>query len=214
LMTAQMRAFNLDAEQKSDTQRIWISACYHYENIFGHEVCIDPSMGRPAIDNMPGCTSATVSDSGQGGPVGVSKVEVSYRTDDQPLGDGAPVSTPTSNPDRVKPMFRIYFKNFGSGEIISPSSVAECGAVESIAGKNPVTIKVDASYFDIPMTCTPRNPAGDVVLALQDDTRYIECIYEAGVKRAEQSFYVPLVVKFEYGYKQTWTKSVEVKASR
>jgi hypothetical protein len=218
LMTARMRALSLLPGQESQTKPVRVTACYLYKNIFAEEVCIDPREGMPGIDTEGGCKPQTVRSGGQGGPVGVSKVEVSFDYTGGEADEDMEIMRMEMPADRILPIFTIYLKNFGKGTIVDPQQVgAACGLGEIDTITEHYPVRFTAYYFDLPLVCDfqddpySEDDEPGVIIPEEGEARF-SCWLREGIPRGQTSFYVPLVVEFDYGYKITETRDIRVVA--
>lgn len=207
IVTARLRSAALPLNTQIMHPKIFINTCYAYESIFSKEVCIDPNP-LPGSIGEETCTVKDVTSSGQGGPVGVSKVEVLLfdpNNGDRFLGYSGESDRYTDvGTELVQPEFRIYIKNFDDGNVINAQHVSlACG--EGSEGIEFNKVDVQAFIFDNELECSE-----PTVYLSRDDNSYLSCWPRDGVRRKQSSYYAPLVVKMQYGYVDYISKSVDV----
>jgi hypothetical protein len=201
LLTAKIRVGALPTGTEVMRGNIRVQACYAYESIFAKEVCIDPNPD-PRLKSEDTCKTSDVSSSGQGGPVGVTKVQIRYQT-------GEPVTSGTSTryydvgTILVAPIFDITIKNLDNGLVFDADQVISQCSDGSASKPNIVTI--EASIFDTPLKCE-----FDHVTLVKGEAK-VTCSLVGGVRRKQNSYLTPLVVKLTYGYAQTKTQEFTIR---
>lgn len=166
---------------------IMATACYDYSTIAEMSVCIDPD---PFVTKPRACNpSNTISGSGQGGPVGISKVDV--------------------QPTQGRSIFQVFFKNFGKGDVfVSKQGTTKClpkgGGIDERAELNLVYVrKVKVGNKDITGSCRGTQ-AG--IVRLSDGVGFIYCTYDAA---GSDAFQTVLSIEIGYSYRITATRSIQ-----
>lgn len=121
--------------EKVDTT-ININLCYDYKTDLSTEFCID-AVSRTNNQKISACKTKTfTSSSGQGAPVGITKIEPELMI----------------LKDKIRPVFRIYIKNLDNGYILKPDMM--CGEQYDSKELNKLNVKAWISK-DIELKCEP-----------------------------------------------------------
>jgi len=195
-------ARGLDPQQETHTSTISATACYPYETVFTGEVCVDTDYKNLAGSNKA-CTVRDLSSSGQGAPVVISRVEVEM--------------LPSPDERSVIPRFTVHVTNSGQGRILDKSIVEDFCTADIDERDEPfdvIHIKQAKLSNMYPLRCdSARDQPGTVSLARQGDT-FFRCTYEQGIPLDEGAFTTPLIITLEYGYTETISTEIEIRAAR
>jgi len=157
-------------------------ACYEYQNTASPLVCVENSLYQVA-SQQKSCTVKDVSLSGQGGPVGVSYVNVEMAGS--------------------KAIFEITIKNFGTGRVISPlTSLSNCPNTLEYSDFDKVGYSVTLSGGSL-ISCKPK----DGYVRLVNNVGKIICSFNIG---NTQSYETPLMIDLDYNYMQSLRKTVKI----
>lgn len=174
---------------------ILATACYGYQNKLTTDICIDIDPYNLMPVEKP-CKITDQSFSGQGGPVGVSKIEQKTIVSDK----------------GVRPQFLIYIKNFGQGQVISKDKIQDlCGSQKiSKEDLNGITLKdLSFSQYKYPedIECEPQN------LKIFEKEEFFVCTLkdEKEILKEESSYKTSLNIEFDYGYTITKSKDITIK---
>jgi hypothetical protein len=164
--------------------RLNLLACYNYKTTASPQVCVDPLLfqvnaQQKACDYRRGISVS----GGQGGPVGVSNVNV-----DQ-VGNRA--------------IFDITISNLGSGQVLSPfANIQGCGnAVIERQDFDKVSYAVRLA--NTIGTCNPR----DGIVRLSNGRGKILCSFDIPGTSAYET---PLLIDLDYSYMQSISKQVKI----
>ena len=158
-------------------------ACYKYHTVANPLICVENSLYQTS-SQQKSCRVKDVSMSGQGGPVGVSYVDVEMAGD--------------------KAIFAITIKNFNSaGRVISPSSsLSFC----------PLNLKYsdfDQVYYSVILSggskidCKPN----DNYVKLINNQGKIICSFKIG---NTQAYETPLMIDLDYNYMEALRKPIKI----
>jgi len=158
--------------------------CYNYHTIASPSICIDPLYNQ-VVNMQKTCTPKSVSlGGGQGGPVGVSYVNV------QMMGSRA--------------TFEINVQNMGGGKVMSPTSdIRDCGK-SSIqrTDLDKVMYKVEMSS-GMPLSCKPT----DGYVRLTGNSGKIIC---SATIPDTAAYETPLKIDLDYNYMTSFTKTIKI----
>lgn len=154
--------------------------CYEYETHASIQLCVDPNPHRRSSDDA--CIPASVGTSGQGAPIGISRVEME------------------NMPGRVR--LKLTVQHYGQGEVLSTS--AQCRGI-------PARAEEDVVQFSRPVLggiqgdCTP-----DREIKLRDGRGTIICTFE--LPDPEQAAYetVLQVELFNYMIKNSVQRNIKI----
>ncbi len=160
--------------------------CYKYHTVANPLVCVENSLYQTS-SQQKSCIVKDVRMSGQGGPVGVSYVDVEMAGD--------------------KAIFAITIKNYNSaGRIISPAtSLSYC----------PTNLKYtdfDQVYYNVVLSggskidCKPNNN----YVRLNNNVGKIICSFRIG---NTQAYETPLMIDLDYNYMQGLRKPIKIIAT-
>lgn len=161
-----------------------IKTCYNYHVTATPQVCIDPLLYQ-ITQNQKICTPQNVGLSGgQGGPVGVSYVDVEMTTG--------------------KAIFSININNFGSGMVLSPYTDLQACSDASIdrTEYNKVVYTVQLSGGSV-VDCKPR----DGIVRLNNGQGKILCTFDIAGTAAYET---PLIIDLDYGYTQSQRLPIKI----
>jgi len=180
-------AVNLAAMGDAYRPSLLATACYDYSTFAELSVCIDPD---PYLTKPKACTPSNIASSGQGAPIGVSKVNV--------------------EPTKRKTIFQIYFKNFGKGDVFSSKyGSARClpngGGIDERTEMDIIIVrKIKVGSDDITADCKGMTWGS---VRLNNGENFIYCTYDA---QGTDSYQTVLSVEFGYSYRITASRSLEI----
>lgn len=171
----------LDRESFRRDVTITATACYPYETSFIEFVCLD----RPYVNDQERgnavCRVQDVTSSGQGGPVYVSSVDMSF----------------TENSQGVKPFFDITISHRGSGLVIHPHSYdSQCSRASSQGQLNKVLV-TSVTLSEVQLDCNERE------LTLRDGSARLRCSTVSELIASRLPFESPLRIELSYGYAES-----------
>ncbi len=160
-------------------------SCYNYHTTASPTICVDPLFYQ-ITSEQKSCTPRDVSGGGgQGGPVGVSYVNVDM------VGS--------------KAIFEITIRNFGSGKVLNPQTdIRTCGlgGLNKYSDMNKVAYNVQMLGGSL-NDCKPH----DGFVRLNNNQGKIICSYNiAGTSTYE----TPLIVDLDYNYIQSSKRSLRI----
>jgi len=171
--------------------------CYGYETIASENVCIDPNPYGPAQREKV-CNAQPVSFGTQGAPIAVTNVDVI--------------------PSKKRTMFKITIQNVGVGDVYKdgPDYDQKCSPYD-VTGlqfgeiDNVLIDSVSVSGLEIKGTCKGNFDDDKQHVRLTNGQTTITC--ELANPQTSTAFVTPLIVKLNYGYRQTMSTFVEIATS-
>lgn len=162
-----------------------VVACYHYQTNAAPQVCVDPQQYNVAEEQKI-CEPQNVGlGGGQGGPVGVSNVNLNM------VGN--------------KAIFDITIQNSGTGRVLNPNTAD----IRNCATSNFAYTDVDRVRYDVNLlggsliSCSPND--GEV--RLSNNQGKIICKFEVNSNTAIQT---PLIIDLDYNYLQSYQKDINI----
>jgi hypothetical protein len=163
---------------------IQVTACYNYETKATPLICIDPSPTSTSIKNKVCTVKDTSLSGGQGGPVGVTKIEQTGNS--------------------KKTIFKIYVSNLGNGKIISLKKYSTC---LDLKYDEVDRVEVSAEISSLGRgDCTPEGTANSP-LRLQDGEGFIVCTFN---NPTGEAYTTPLEITLKYGYSSSISKKINI----
>lgn len=163
--------------------------CYNYQTRANPSVCIDPLLYQIAREQKA-CDyrRAIVTGGGQGGPVGVSNVNV-----DMIGGQGA-----------SRAIFEINIRNFGNGRVLSPQTdIRSCGDAQlRFTDFDRIAYSVSLSGGSL-IDCKPL----DGFVRLNNNNGKIICTFNINQASA---FETPLLVELDYNYLESQQREIRI----
>lgn len=154
-----------------------VTACYDYKTVASPVVCIDPNPFG-VYTAAKACQPKTVTETGQGGPIVVTRVE--------------------QIPSRGKVQFKIYVENKGKGKAIYEEKFDTCNLIEPT--DYMYVNKIDAYSVSLgeltPTQCQP-DPYG---LRLVDEKGVIICSFDG---LSGSAYTTPLKIELLYNYMES-----------
>ncbi|MBR9690506.1 hypothetical protein GOV08_02365 [Candidatus Woesearchaeota archaeon] len=195
-----LTAKNIGSLSNTHPSIILVTACHDYMTKLSTEVCIDTDPHNlKTIENL--CELDTLSFSGQGGPVTVSRIEQKMLVD----SNGG-----------VRPQFKIYIENKGRGEVVSSGKIGDVCSSETLnrTDINGIILKnISFSRYSMKnnqIECIPKN------LRLIDGEDHFICSLRESlsISSDRSPFITGLYLEFDYGYTLTKSREFEIKKSR
>jgi len=194
--TLDMDAHTLDITlSKYQNTVLYIYACYDYQTILEHSVCIEPDRHLTQLKKEP-CKAKDISPGTQGAPVNVKKVYVQS-------------NTVTGN--KIKNTFRIKVGNDKNGQVIAKGTSKQiCTNEFSSTQDDPYkkvfnVVKVEGSLGKDKLKCKR-----DGIVTLDKDTKTGEISCEV-ITDHLSVYETNLVLKLDYGYQIYETKELKIK---
>lgn len=183
------RANELGGQMTSQGTTIIANACYEYATKATIMTCIDTQQLKKEtkVCQVTEYSSA----SGQGGPVGIVKVE--------------PKILPHEDPEKIKPSYTIQIENLGKGQVIESGLIYDACIGRSIGKENYDAVLVDAMLSNQVLDCQPRT------LKLKQKENKILCELNQGINRNAGNYQTPLTIELNYGYMQTQPKTIQIR---
>ena len=184
-----IKSKKLGTEMETITSNILATTCYEYRTYFSENICIDTDYYE--IKNIAkSCDAEDLSfGSGQGSPITITKVESRMLEDN----------------DKIKPMFVIYIRNQGLGEVISSDSVDDICSSKTVDYDAINNIEIEAYLSGSLLECKPENPR------LKDKEEIVRCTLEEGIGKDVQPYTTLLTVIIDYGYTETISKKIKIR---
>jgi hypothetical protein len=183
-----------DFSEYHDTT-ILTSFCYDYYGIAVADVCIDTDPHNIKLNDKVCNEISSISlSSGQGGPLIIDRIETRMLVDNSV----------------IKPQFKIFFRNVGSGTVITPGKYAQVCSSAPLGYDSYNTMKLTqlefSSYNLNDFECLPQ----DLMLIRNED--FMTCTFRGNsIGRNIPTYLTPLKVEFAYGYKDTASKELKIK---
>jgi hypothetical protein len=186
---------DLDELRESHESYIYTNFCYDYMGLAFTEICIDTDPHSITVTEKPCEGDKVISMSGgQGGPVVIDRIEPRMFIEN----------------DKLKPQFKIFLQNSGSGTVIKKGSVATVCGSSQLNSDTYNSVKLSALEFSNyklnDFTCIPDE------LSLRNEEDFIVCTLNNGIDRKSTPTYVtPLKIQIDYGYTQSDSKQIKIK---
>jgi hypothetical protein len=164
---------------------LMVYACYDYQTIAPTSICIDPEPWRTNTDKP--CIAASVGSGSQGAPVAVTNIQQE------------------TTKDSVR--FKITISNVGGGTVVDKLyTTSKCPTSFLPSDLDKVYLDyVTLSNLDITSTCQPQSP-----IRLNNGVGTIYCLAPLTPGPAYNTI---IEVGVSYGYKQSISKSVEIRST-
>ncbi len=186
----------IPASAESYESNIIATACYGYETEASQDVCLDPFANEVKQITKPCTVKDYTLSGGQGGPVGVTKIEESILSFD----DGT-----------KKAEFKIYIGNSGKGQVVNLSSYGKtCSLEEKITDDDINVVEISAYLGGKDIDCYTEIEKAQKVASLKlgKEANYVVC---KTIIDPQKIFTTPLVIKLRYGYVSTVSKRINFK---
>ncbi|MFH1211718.1 MAG: hypothetical protein V1659_02195, partial [Candidatus Woesearchaeota archaeon] len=197
-----MKSKGITQQIQSPKTEISATLCYPYKTQAKAQVCFDATF-YDIVDLPKSCKRSNVelSQSGQGAPVGITKIEAKADAKD----------------GFAHPLFTIHFKNLQKGRVLTSSAQSNfkqiCGEQFTQGG----AAGIDKSYFNkisvkatissnIPMVCSP------AVVNLESDDPKTDCKVDESfiLENKGMVFTTPLTIEADYAYLDILQKKIEI----
>jgi len=179
---------SLEGRLSTQSTSIITTACYSYTTKATQLTCIDT---KPLKEEEKACKiSSTSTKQGQGGPIGVTRIE--------------PRMIPHQNPELITPTYIIEIENLGTGQVINTNSIYEACTGQEISEENYDTIIINAQLSNKKMTCQPET------LKLKQDQNKIICKLEQGISKNAGNYQTPITIELNYGYVESKPKTIRI----
>ncbi len=192
MFTNKLKTKMLDELSEKHDSLLQIISCYDYSTVQSAAVCIDTNPYETG--GVKPCTVKDLTFTSQGAPVAITKIESAM------LPSGG---------NTVKPEFKIYIKNKGSGEVINKEKIGlACSPKITPEDKKDLWNIVDITLSlggeeNGQFECTP------IPMKLKSDEDYVRCVYTSSIMSAV-AYQTTLVINLTYGYTQTISKSISI----
>jgi len=165
---------------------LMLSSCYQYQTLATPTVCVLSNPGDIIKDKV--CRPETITMSGQGAPVAVTKIEEEVM--EQMLN------------------FIITVENVGSGKVVALESLSRCPFQMKHSDLDYVDVKVQMSGAG-EAQCTPgaEDTPGQGRIRLVNGKGVIFCKIPVEM---ETSYTTPLIIQLDYAYSNSVTKEFEI----
>jgi hypothetical protein len=181
---------NLDQESQRREIPLSATACYHYASILSENVCLTLPYDTSQEKGLETCQSKpSLSFSGQGAPVRISKVDVSVFASELTQS--------------TKVAFDITFTHSGKG-LLAPEQTYDsiCTSRSGSANVDEITL-VSALLSDTIMSCNKQS------FSLKENSAKIRCTAE-GISSYLLPYEAPLFIELAYGYVETMATSISL----
>lgn len=170
---------------------ITINNCYQYAGRLKDEILVSSDINKLLDPNSLGTTikqHETMSYSGQGGPVGIEKIDKTF----SPTGKG-----------QVDVVFEIFFNNYKKGKVREVNSYSyECGLQSGSLPKEATDVisfnQMEFSNYNLGsgITCQPQN------IKLIGGKAKVVCRTSLNPADVDEliGFPTPLIIEYSYGY--------------
>jgi len=189
--TYNMKSKELHGQLQNPSTTISAVSCYKYRTVFTEDICVQRSELGSDLQAQPCKTTDEKISRGQGGPVAVTKLETDF----------------FSEGDKIKPYFKIYFNNVGSGTVVEDSKVLNVCSGQNLDIDNWHVVKVKAYLSGEELECY-----SDGIVRLNSPEPSIRCIAKTpeNFARGGAAYSRFLRVVAEYGYFDQESKEVTV----
>lgn len=179
-----MKNTGLPTQLESYPSPVIFQACYNYQTLASAPVCIDPDI-QNLVKQKPCRAQPVTLSGGQGAPLAVTKVET--------------LMVPEGN--KVRPMFRIYVQNLGTGQVIAEEDVnAACSFSKERAKSEFISwAKPYVELQERALKCAPE----PVRIETGKETRFVCDREDLLYGLAEGTFSTVLSIELKYGYINT-----------
>lgn len=140
---ASLKVRPLVGSREHPTTSVFVNVCYPYETYFHSPVCIDTNIYSINLREQV-CEVEDLTDSGQGAPVAITRVET--------------FMIPVDN--KIQPQFRITIENVGDGQLLSyvePDDLEQACSLQEAKREDWNTLWIDAFLSNATLDCRP-NP--------------------------------------------------------
>ncbi len=186
-----MKSKELHGQLQNPSTTISAVSCYNYRTVFTDDICVQRSELGSDLQAQPCETTDEKFAKGQGGPVAVTKLETDF----------------FSEGDLIKPYFKIYFSNVGSGTVVENTEVLNVCSGQSIDIDAWHVVKVRAYLSGEELECYSNG-----IVRLNSPEPSIRCIAKTSENfaRGGAAYSRFLRVVAEYGYFDQESKEVTV----
>jgi len=165
-----------------------LTNCYLYTTYSNEMVCIDPD---PYDDRTKVCTPRTITSSGQGSPVAITKI--------------------AQEGTKKKIIFDIEVQNKKGGQVFDMGYMERCSPYHPSRLTRQQLDKVyitDARIGEQNLKCTPNKGEG---VRLMNGIGRIRCEYYIDYQTVKSAYETPLILELSYGYSTTSKTQMEIK---
>lgn len=180
----------LDAESQRRKVPIIASLCYVYESLLTDVICLDKGYETGQDRGRVICTPQDKRYSGQGGPVGISSLDITI--------------LPNEETQYAKVYLDMVVTHSGNGIIVQPDAYKQaCTSGTPSESINKVLVK-SAALSDFPLVCS------DQYVTLRNNQARLRCESTHEINIAAFPFNAPVYLELEYGYVDSVTTNVEI----
>jgi len=188
-----LKAKQLEEQSVLHTTNTYITACYVYETDFSQDVCIDSDIYNINTEKI--CEPQDIHlGSGQGGPLGVDKIESRMLYD--------------SEKNLIFPQFIFYIRNKGNGNIIRANSIETVCSAKEINREDMNVFTMQIKIFEegelLELNCIPDT------LKLRDEEIKVICKNEKGIVPDKGNYITSLHIHMDYGYSTSISKEITI----
>lgn len=186
-----MRTKELHGQLQNPSTTISAVSCYKYKTVFAEDICIQRNELDADLKAQPCEATDERFSKGQGAPVSVTKLETDF----------------FSEGDLVKPYFKIYFSNVGSGTVVEDTKVLNVCSGQNIDIDNWHVLKVKAYLSGEELDCI-----NDGIVRINAPEPSIRCMAKnpENFARGGAAYSRFLRVVTEYGYFDQESKEVTI----
>lgn len=225
---AQLNVQEIPGTRESPTTNLELTICYPYKTYISEMICLDTDIY--GVDTNPLCRNRErYTYSNQGAPIAINKLEV----DMLPVGfvettPGEPAHVPLINQTGeligiapqttterlvlIEPVIRIYARNIGQGDVFIPNeenidTTNLCSfRDETFQFREHNKIKLTKAKLDgFEMNCEKK------ILNLANPSDFVTCRLHANqTGYLRQNIEVPFSAEFEYYYRDSTTKQIQI----
>jgi hypothetical protein len=194
------KSHELSGNRDKADATLTFTACYEYTTTFINTICVDRDLYNTRLSQT--CVGTPITDSSQGAPVAVTKVEPSYLRKQLDSGESV-----------VRPQFKVTLSNVGGGNpLYSASKRAEeicemSGFQRDEFGK----VQVRAFLNNIELKCGPSSNNYDGIVKFDRNQAQILCVLEDNIE-AGANYATPIIIKARYFYINSITAQLEVQS--
>ncbi len=168
-----------------------VTACYDYSTYLVADICVNLDSADSTKVTKGVCEFQPLKFSGQGAPIGVSLIDVRI----------LPWDT------TYRPEFYIELTNYAEGTVLNIYDIQKACSNQPINRSTINIVHFNGTFMGKPLICSPQD------ILIKDNIGKTRCWterFQENELASRRSFLSPLIVKFDYGYTQTWTTGTRI----
>ena len=178
-----------------------VQACYEYMTNLSTEVCIDTNQYDNSYEKP--CKVKTLTFSGEGAPISITKVEPRISTRINPLGEKI-----------IIPQFILYIKKVQQGEVINPNKLEEICGNGYVNDKDFGRLIVKGKLGNVPLKCEPGTEEKPLLLSQNYGEEFqgntVRCLLDNEIQKKEGTYTSILNIQLYYGFSIKTSKKLTI----